>query len=420
MHTVFRPNPALHSACLGLYFPAGPVYETAQTLGISHLVEHLFFRLLPGLPQKQLYSDLAKLGATLRGKTGHDFMELLLTVSPENLPQACALFLKLFEPFEADESAFLREKAVVCKQISYAPFPFYQFVQAQYFRARKRALPIMGTHESVEGVTCEQACRWQRRLLGQDSVWVVATGCFPPALWRELLHRLEAVEHPNPQPLRAAAQIPRSFAARTARDDHIIPGTGDVSDVLLCFDVEPGANSYAVDLLCSILGGGDGSRLSMPLREERAWTDEIFSYLEKFGFARCLCIETSVDTADLLQSLWQIFHVLIDVREHLTEMDRLETLCFFTKNQSARLDDAARYNEDIGLFCAAKGEEPPSLAETAARYAAVSLQTLRETAQCLLRPEALSMYVTNDSRCLKRSALRAALSQCRESLFVKS
>ena len=74
MHTVFRPNPALHSACLGLYFPAGPVYETAQTLGISHLVEHLFFRLLPGLPQKQLYSDLAKLGAILRGKTGHDFM----------------------------------------------------------------------------------------------------------------------------------------------------------------------------------------------------------------------------------------------------------------------------------------------------------------------------------------------------------
>ena len=54
-------------------FPAGPVYETAQTLGISHLVEHLFFRLLPGLPQKQLYSDLAKLGATLRGKTGPRF-----------------------------------------------------------------------------------------------------------------------------------------------------------------------------------------------------------------------------------------------------------------------------------------------------------------------------------------------------------
>ena len=48
----------LHGVCFGLYFKGGPVYETEESQGVSHLLEHLCFRGLGGLSHDALQKEL--------------------------------------------------------------------------------------------------------------------------------------------------------------------------------------------------------------------------------------------------------------------------------------------------------------------------------------------------------------------------
>ncbi|RGI76372.1 insulinase family protein [Ruminococcus bromii] len=61
----------VHSVTISVNFKVGSLYEDQINNGITHLIEHLFFRQWDNLPQKQLYYEMQCMGAgTNYSRTG--------------------------------------------------------------------------------------------------------------------------------------------------------------------------------------------------------------------------------------------------------------------------------------------------------------------------------------------------------------
>ena len=124
IETMAAQEQNLHSVCIGFYFKAGTLYETKKTNGISHLIEHLFFRKLADLSQIDLYNKMENIGTTLKAKTYNNFIGFDISVVPQYFHQAFDIIIKLLKPFTWEKNDIDKEKAVVLKQIDFKSMSF--------------------------------------------------------------------------------------------------------------------------------------------------------------------------------------------------------------------------------------------------------------------------------------------------------
>jgi predicted Zn-dependent peptidase len=83
---VLVPQPAVHRAVASLYLRVGSRYETKESNGISHFLEHMLFRGTPSLPSAHAQAlAFERLGGTLYAATHVDHGVMSVTVPPKNL-----------------------------------------------------------------------------------------------------------------------------------------------------------------------------------------------------------------------------------------------------------------------------------------------------------------------------------------------
>lgn len=139
----------VHSVTISVNFKVGSLYEDQINNGITHLIEHLFFRQWDNLPQKQLYYEMQCMGAEIAAKTFHDYVSFSITVTPDSFIKAFKLITKCLNKFDWTDDIVKIEKEVVYKQIENDYQTFDNWIDSYYFKDTKYEKTIMGTIESV-------------------------------------------------------------------------------------------------------------------------------------------------------------------------------------------------------------------------------------------------------------------------------
>jgi predicted Zn-dependent peptidase len=96
LRVVCVPQPALHSAAIALHVRVGSRFETRDRNGVSHFLEHMLFRgtdTLCSAHEQALAFE--RLGGMLYAATQTDFGIMSLSLPPENLDAAFALFAEV-------------------------------------------------------------------------------------------------------------------------------------------------------------------------------------------------------------------------------------------------------------------------------------------------------------------------------------
>lgn len=116
LRVVVAPQPQLHRAHVGLYVRVGSRFEVEETNGLSHFLEHMLYRGTPRLRNAhEVNLAFESLGGYLYAATQTDFGVFSLTLAPESIAEATALFGEvLAEPTFADIAI---EKEIVCEEI---------------------------------------------------------------------------------------------------------------------------------------------------------------------------------------------------------------------------------------------------------------------------------------------------------------
>ena len=116
LRVVAVPQPQLHRAHVALYVRVGSRYETAETNGLSHFLEHMLYRGTDRLKNAhEVNLAFERLGGYLYAATQTDFGVFSVTLPPESLAAACGLFSEVIHrPAFCDIEI---EKGIVCEEI---------------------------------------------------------------------------------------------------------------------------------------------------------------------------------------------------------------------------------------------------------------------------------------------------------------
>jgi predicted Zn-dependent peptidase len=116
LKVIVVPTRAAHRAVLSMLFRVGSRYETAEDNGISHFLEHMLYR---GSPSFKTAHEQALafegLGGSLYAATQADYGSMSLSLPPESLVRATAIFAEVVA--EPRFSAIEIERGIVREEI---------------------------------------------------------------------------------------------------------------------------------------------------------------------------------------------------------------------------------------------------------------------------------------------------------------
>ncbi len=404
-------NTNVHSVVLACYFRVGSIYETKRNHGITHLVEHMFFRRLDDLTQQMLYRENMQIGGDMSGTTYCDYVRFRIKAAPQHLKTAIDLFARLFHDFHWTEDEVEKEKRVVKKQIAYngEDESFYDW----YFRGTKLGNRIAGTWETVDALTAKQVNEWKDSFFTRENACLVLTGNFEPSDYAYLCDEIEKIPQGCRNRIPTPECIPHDFGSRSIDNDVVIPMNGTVSDVCLCFDVdESKVDIGCAAILCECLGAGCGSRLSDLLRDKLALTDDVFCRIDTDAGVSRFTVEYAVDNRDLLVSLDKVMTEIALMKDITTaEWDRVRE--YFTTNQFMNLDDSEQLAEQLYWTALKHPQSHITPQEKAEHYGNITERQLQSMAKELFTSTNLSVFVYNNRRLCSKKKLMDCLERFR-------
>jgi Predicted Zn-dependent peptidases len=185
----------------------GSLYEEKQQRGVTHLLEHMLFR-VPGFDVDEAVEAL---GGSSNAYTQRDLLAVVLEGVSESAPGLVELAYRLYANEQYGEEDLKREKDVVLSELRQAR----EDPSARVGELALRALfgdsnwgdPIGGTPETVSAISLQDLLEFRRRWFAPDNTVVVLSGGFGEEAARravELFGRLEGRSPPRRRPTAAA------------------------------------------------------------------------------------------------------------------------------------------------------------------------------------------------------------------------
>ena len=271
----------LPSVTAGIWVENGSRYETPEQAGISHFLEHLFFKGTERRTAAGIAEEMDAVGGVLNAFTGKEYTCYYAKVLREHLPMALDLLADIFthSTFPADEVE--RERSVVLQEISQAedtPDDYvHELFNAAFWPGHPLARPIAGTPDTVSGLHREHFLAFLDARYRPDRILITAAG--------NVTHdQLLAVAESHFGGLSGTA-VPVDGVPPTHRAS-VALHQKDLEQVHVCLGTPGIAHThqdrYAAHLLNMALGGGMSSRLFQEIRERRGKAYTVYSFLSSY------------------------------------------------------------------------------------------------------------------------------------------
>ena len=272
--------PGVGSVALGAWIRAASLHESADKMGVSHMLEHMVFKGTPTRSAKDLALALETLGGSLDAYTAREHTAYQAKVLDEHLPQAADVLADLvFRPvLRASDLAL--EKKVVLEEISTVDDTpddlVFELHNTQLWGTHPYGFQILGTRETVGALSVSDLRALHSRAYHPEQIVFAAAGNVEHDALVETLEStgwgdiprggLPALKSPAP-----IVQTPSAvhFERDTAQT-HIVIG----SDAFPHSD----PRRYAMSMIGMLFGGGMSSRLFQRVREELGLAYSVYSF----------------------------------------------------------------------------------------------------------------------------------------------
>ena len=417
MKAYYIHMPNTHSVVISIYVRAGLAYEDPKHFGVSHLIEHLLFRRLDDLEQRQLYYELECLGTTLRATTYADFIRFYAEVHPHFADKAFQIIEKIFHGGNWTFDDIGKEKKVVLNQINSKSLSFLDRSNLEYWAHSPFGNEIMGTVSKIDRISIATILRYYEKFFRPQNSAIVISGNFHEGFEQLTQNTLCKLETKNGPGLPVLPIFPQNFGERSIKDDIIFETDGEYADVRICFEAKHQMISKeSVQFLHSILGDGDGSRLSLLLREDLGIVDEIYTDFELHNEFSILSIQYDVTCDMLLESLELVYSVIFDMIHKISDKDINTSVHFFTSNSEFDLDSPETLNFYYGWRSFIMGEPITQPEERFALFNRQSADELKKTALSLFTSANMSTFVYCNQNLVKHNKIARQLKKARSLL----
>src|SRR6185295_15621293 len=172
--------PDLPSVTVGIWVENGSRYERDEQAGISHFLEHLFFKGTDRRTAAQIAEEIDAVGGVLNAFTGKEYTCYYTKVLREHLPLALDLLADIFTHslFAADEIE--RERTVVIQEISQVedtPDDYvHDLFNLAFWPGHPLARPIAGSAATVSAMHRDDFIEFLGRRYRPDRILIAGAG----------------------------------------------------------------------------------------------------------------------------------------------------------------------------------------------------------------------------------------------------
>ena len=272
--------PGVRSVALGAWVRAASLHESAEKMGVSHMLEHMVFKGTPTRSAKDLALALETLGGSLDAYTAREHTAYQAKVLDEHLPQAADVLADLIFRPTLRASDLALEKKVVLEEINTVDDTpddlVFELHNAQLWGNHPYGFQILGTRETVGALRADDLRDLHSRAYHPEQIVVAAGGNVEHDVLIETLESSGWADIPpgelpllqSPAPI---VQAPRAMHfERDTAQTHIVIGS----------EAFPHSDSrrYAMTLIGTLFGGGMSSRLFQRIREELGLAYSVYSF----------------------------------------------------------------------------------------------------------------------------------------------
>jgi predicted Zn-dependent peptidase len=383
--------PHLHTGMIAAYVRAGSRHEDPARNGVSHFLEHLFFRGSQGYPDGRTMNALVEdCGGSLNGVTTRDHGYYFSPVHPERLeiPMAVLgdmLARPLFKEIELEREVILEE---ILDEVDEKgrDIDIDNLAKRALFPGHPLGLKIAGTPASVSALTEEHLRAQHARAYGARNIVLAAAGPIRHdhvvSLAEAHFGALRAGEILHDGSLNGAPRGPQLVAV-----DH----TDAQMELQVSFRGPPEehADFPILRVIKRVLDDGLASRLQMQLVERKALAYSVGAGMD--GFSDCSVFEVGCACAPRKApaAMTEMLRLLAELREIDVPEDELSRA---KKKSRISLEFSLDSPADmIGWFGAGELLHPPAepFQRWLARIEEVTAAGIRRVASALFRRENL-------------------------------
>jgi predicted Zn-dependent peptidase len=272
--------PGVRSVALGAWVRAASLHESAEKMGVSHMLEHMVFKGTPTRSAKELALALETLGGSLDAYTSREHTSYQAKVLDEHLAQAADVLADLIFRPTLRGSDLALEKKVVLEEINTVDDTpddlVFELHNAQMWGNHPYGYQILGTRETVGALGTSDLRALHSRAYHPDQIVVAAAGNVEHDDLLETLQSTGWADIPRGglAALKSPAPIVQTPAVvhfeRETAQTHIVIG----SEAFAHSD----PRRYAMSMIGMLFGGGMSSRLFQRIREELGLAYSVYSF----------------------------------------------------------------------------------------------------------------------------------------------
>jgi predicted Zn-dependent peptidase len=323
LRVISESMPSLRSIALGCWVDTGTRDENGNEAGVSHFLEHLLFKGSETLSARDVSETFDSVGAESNAFTSKEATCFWVRLLDQDLATGLDVLSEIiqrpaFRPHEIDA-----ERQVVIEEINmYEDDPtevaFENYTTAA-FSNHVLENPVLGTRESIRGVSREEIEGYWKRRYGAGSMVVAAAGSLDhDSLVEMVAERFgdwsgEAVHHDH-----GAVELTPgvNVTNRDTEQAHIVVGGLGLK--------RSDERRWAFEVLNHVMGSGMSSRLFREVREERGLAYAIYGFRMAFADTGAWGVYVGTTPSQTDTALNVIRHELAKVVDEGITLEELE------------------------------------------------------------------------------------------------
>jgi len=381
----------VRSFTAGIWIKVGSRNEHPSKNGVSHFLEHMFFKGTKKRTARDIAFETDSVGGDINAFTSKENTAFYVKVLDVHLEKGLDLLTDIFCHSLIDENDIEKERGVIQEEIKMVDDTPDDLIHDLFSRntwgMEGLGQPVLGDKKTVKALSRQDLLGHIRRFYGTVDTIVSCAGSFEHDRVIKLLN----------------AKLGGLRRGSEPKIDHY-PGfknevhlhSKDLSEVHVCLGVEGLRQAvperYEYYILNTILGAGLSSRLFQEIREKRGLVYTIYSYISAYSDAGLWGVYAGTGRKKIEEVVALILKFLKELPDdlHESELTRAKeqlkgNLLLGLESTQSRMQNIAKQEIYFGRYF--------SPAEVIREIDSVTLKKLKELAERLLRGKSPALSV---------------------------
>jgi len=201
MEVLLIENKALPMVGVNVVIKTGSAYETYETSGMSHMLEHLLFNGTTTRTQRELYDATDLIGGYNNANTGDYYTNFMMVMPAEHKIAGMEIQADMLFNSILPSGKFEKEKGIVLEEIAQSlskPATQMEYnLAAELYQGHSLSLPTLGTYATIEHMTRDAVNHYYKSTYLPNNMILSAIGNFDSATMLDDINRIYGAAAPG-------------------------------------------------------------------------------------------------------------------------------------------------------------------------------------------------------------------------------